>query len=53
MKLIILNNSDDVCEWCANYVIKRIRDFKPTKDRKFVLGLPTGGTPEVKYSHLY
>jgi glucosamine-6-phosphate deaminase len=43
MRLVILDTSDEVSLWAAKYVMKRINDFKPTADKFFVLGLPTGG----------
>ncbi len=52
MKLIITETSDLVGEWAAKYVMKRILDFKPSADRLFVLGLPTGSTPMKMYKHL-
>ena len=42
MRLIISENSDNVAEWSAKYVMKRINDFKPNANKYFVLGLPTG-----------
>ena len=41
-----------VGDWAAKYVMKRILDFKPTADRLFVLGLPTGSTPLKMYERL-
>lgn len=52
MKLIIQDNSALVGEWAAKYVMKRIIDFKPSADKYFVLGLPTGSTPMKMYQHL-
>ncbi|XP_059482998.1 glucosamine-6-phosphate isomerase isoform X1 [Neocloeon triangulifer] len=52
MRLVILDTSDEVSEWAAKYVMKRINDFKPKADRFFVLGLPTGGTPLGMYKKL-
>ena len=52
MKLIIQDNSKMVGDWAAKYVMKRILDFKPTADRLFVLGLPTGSTPLKMYERL-
>ena len=46
MRLIIENNYALMSEWAANYVIQRINAFQPTKDHPFVLGLPTGSSPE-------
>lgn len=42
MRLVILDTSDEVAEWAAKYVMRRINDFKPTEGKYFVLGLPTG-----------
>lgn len=43
---------DEVGRWAARYVEKRIKQFAPTSDQPFVLGLPTGGTPLVMYQRL-
>jgi glucosamine-6-phosphate deaminase len=43
-------------QWAAAYIAKRINAFKPSKERPFVLGLPTGSTPIGTYKeliHLY
>lgn len=42
MRLVIQDTSDEVADWAARYVMKRINDFKPSADKFFVLGLPTG-----------
>ena len=42
MRLVIQDTSDEVAHWAARYVMKRINDFKPSADKFFVLGLPTG-----------
>merc|ERR1712154_227975 len=52
MKLIIRSKSEDVTEWAAKYVIKRINAFNPGPKKMFVLGLPTGGTPLAMYRKL-
>jgi glucosamine-6-phosphate deaminase len=52
MKLIIRDTADQVAEWAAKYVVKRITEFQPDAARPFVLGLPTGGTPLGMYRHL-
>ena len=52
MKLIIRDTAEDVTEWAAKYVIKRINAFSPGPGRMFVLGLPTGGTPLGMYKKL-
>lgn len=33
MRLIIVDNETDVCDYAAKIVRKRINEFKPTKDR--------------------
>lgn len=50
MRVII--TEDQVVDWAAVYVARKIREFKPTKNRPFVLGLPTGGTPLGMYKRL-
>ena len=52
MKLIIRDTAEDVTEWAAKYVIKRINAFNPGPSKMFVLGLPTGGTPLGMYKKL-
>nr|CAH7735936.1 unnamed protein product [Callosobruchus chinensis] len=52
MRLVILDSPKEVSEWAAKYVMKSINHFKPTKDRYFVLGLPTGSTPYGMYQKL-
>ncbi|KAJ2083434.1 Glucosamine-6-phosphate isomerase (Glucosamine-6-phosphate deaminase) (GNPDA) (GlcN6P deaminase) [Coemansia sp. RSA 988] len=39
-------------ELAPNYVRLRINEFKATRNRPFVLGLPTGSTPVEVYWHL-
>ena len=43
MRLIPLKSASQVGLWSARYIVDRINAFKPTSDRPFVLGLPTGG----------
>ncbi len=52
MRLIIQPNYDLVSKWAANHVAKRIRQFKPTAKKPFVLGLPTGSSPLGMYKEL-
>uniref|UniRef100_A0A671K9J0 Glucosamine-6-phosphate isomerase n=1 Tax=Sinocyclocheilus anshuiensis TaxID=1608454 RepID=A0A671K9J0_9TELE len=42
MRLVILDDYDLASEWAAKYIRNRIIQFKPTADRYFTLGLPTG-----------
>ncbi len=52
MRLIPLLTDYDVSLWSARHIINRINAFKPTEERPFVLGLPTGGTPLKTYERL-
>nr|QBK87483.1 MAG: glucosamine-6-phosphate isomerases/6-phosphogluconolactonase [Marseillevirus LCMAC201] len=52
MRVIIKETYDLLCEWVAIYTLKRIVDFKPTKDKPFVIGLPTGSSPLGVYTRL-
>ena len=52
MRLIIEKDYEQLAEWAAEYVIKKINDFKPTLQKKFVLGLPTGSSPVIMYKKL-
>lgn len=52
MRLIIEPDYSAMSKWAANHVIQRINDFKPSADRPFVLGLPTGSSPEGMYAQL-
>ncbi|MGL4672073.1 glucosamine-6-phosphate deaminase [Cetobacterium sp.] len=50
MRLLIPENN--IGDWAAAYVVKKIKEFKPTQEKPFVLGLPTGSTPEKMYKKL-
>ena len=52
MRLIIENDYAELSQWAAEHVIKRINEFKPTASHPFVLGLPTGSSPEGMYDAL-
>ena len=52
MRLIIEPNYDLMSQWAANYVVSRINAAKPTKEKPFVLGLPTGSSPIGMYREL-
>ncbi|VDI11000.1 glucosamine-6-phosphate deaminase [Mytilus galloprovincialis] len=52
MRLVILDNYDNVSEWAAKYIRRRIKDFNPGPDKYFTLGLPTGSTPLGTYKKL-
>ena len=52
MRIIIHDTYDAVSKWTAHYMAKKINAFKPTKERPYVLGLPTGSSPIGTYQHL-
>ncbi|MGD9898665.1 MAG: glucosamine-6-phosphate deaminase [Calditrichaceae bacterium] len=52
MRLIIQPDYNAVSKWAAWYVAKSIIDFKPDKNKPFVLGLPTGSSPLGMYKEL-
>lgn len=52
MRLIIRANYDDISKWGANHVAMRIKEFSPTKENPFILGLPTGSSPIGMYKNL-
>ena len=52
MRLIIEQNYERLSQWAAEHVIERINNFKPTAEHPFVLGLPTGSSPEGMYACL-
>lgn len=52
MRVIIKKDADVVSQWAANYVVYSIKKFRPSPDRPFVLGLPTGSTPLGMYREL-
>ncbi|EPS36897.1 hypothetical protein H072_9550 [Dactylellina haptotyla CBS 200.50] len=51
-RLIIRDSKQQTSLWVAEYIVRRINDFRPSKDRPFVLGLPTGSSPELIYANL-
>ena len=52
MRLIIEPDYDKVSQWAANYVASRINEAKPTAEKPFVLGCPTGSSPLGMYKKL-
>jgi glucosamine-6-phosphate deaminase len=52
MRLIIEPNYDLLSQWAANYVARRINNANPSKQKPFVLGLPTGSSPLGMYKNL-
>lgn len=52
MRVIIEPDYANISRWAAEHVIAKINAFNPTPDHKFVLGLPTGGSPVGMYKNL-
>ena len=52
MRVVINSSYEAMSKWAANYIIQKINVFNPTKEKPFVLGLPTGSTPEGVYTEL-
>eukprot|EP00754_Rhynchopus_humris_P047488 Rhum_TRINITY_DN7083_c0_g6::Rhum_TRINITY_DN7083_c0_g6_i1::g.21714::m.21714/K02564/nagB, GNPDA; glucosamine-6-phosphate deaminase len=52
MRIIISDTPNDVAAAASEHIIKRINEFKPTPEKPFVMGLPTGGTPVKTYQKL-
>lgn len=52
MRVIIEPDFDLMSKWAANYVAKRINEAKPTAERPFKLGCPTGSSPLGLYREL-
>jgi len=52
MRVIIEPDYVSAAKWTANYVAKSIIDFKPSTNKPFVLGLPTGSSPLGVYKEL-
>ena len=52
MRVLIQPDYASVSKWAANYVVTAIKQFNPTADKKFVLGLPTGSSPLGMYRAL-
>lgn len=52
MRVIIQPGYDTVSAWAAAHVANAINRFKPTAQKPFVLGLPTGSSPVGMYKEL-
>ncbi|KAI6790922.1 hypothetical protein KC332_g18534, partial [Hortaea werneckii] len=51
-RLIIRDDKHSAAKYLADYIISRIKAFAPTPAKPFVIGLPTGSSPEGIYKHL-
>ena len=52
MRVIIEPDYDKMSKWAADYVAKRIVEAKPTSEKPFKLGCPTGSSPLGLYKEL-
>ncbi|PHH76554.1 hypothetical protein CDD82_3949 [Ophiocordyceps australis] len=52
MRLIIRDDAHSASSHVANYIVHRIKAFNPTPEHPFVLGLPTGSSPQGVYKIL-
>ncbi|KAH7045892.1 glucosamine-6-phosphate deaminase [Macrophomina phaseolina] len=52
MRLIIREDPQAASKYIADYIVERINAFEPTPEKPFVLGLPTGSSPEIIYKLL-
>ncbi len=52
MRLIIQPSADQMAKWAANYIAAKINNAKPTADKPYVLGLPTGSSPIKTFKEL-
>lgn len=52
MRVLIQKNYDNVSTWTADYIVDKINQANPTKEKPFVIGLPTGSTPIGTYKRL-
>jgi glucosamine-6-phosphate deaminase len=52
MRVLIKKDENEVGQWVADYVAKKINAYQPTAVTPFVLGLPTGSSPVLTYREL-
>ena len=52
MRLVVKPSYEMLTYWLARYIVNKIKDFNPSKERPFVLGLPTGASPVGVYNQL-
>ncbi|WP_418329270.1 6-phosphogluconolactonase, partial [Segatella sp.] len=52
MRVIIEKDYEKLSKWAADHVVETINRFQPTAERPFVLGLPTGSSPQGMYVNL-
>ncbi len=52
MRILIHDDYEALSKWVAYFVAEKIKQFNPSPDKPFVLGLPTGSSPIGTYQHL-
>ena len=52
MRILIYDNYQSLGKWVAHYVARKINQAKPTADKPFILGLPTGSSPIGTYAEI-
>ena len=52
MRVVIQKDFDKMSKFTAQYIVDKINAFKPTKEKPFVLGLPTGSSPIGTYKEM-
>ncbi|KAJ5180394.1 Glucosamine-6-phosphate isomerase 2 [Penicillium capsulatum] len=52
LRVIIREDPQAASVYIADYIVSRIKAFNPTEKLPFVLGLPTGSSPEIIYKIL-
>jgi len=52
MRMLVFDDYDRLSKWVAYYVAGKINRAKPTPQKPFVLGLPTGSSPLGTYREL-
>jgi len=52
MRLVIKQDVAALSTWAAQYIVDRINQAAPTKEKPYVLGLPTGSSPLGVYAKL-
>ncbi|KAE9987567.1 hypothetical protein EG328_002208 [Venturia inaequalis] len=51
-RIIIRDDPAAASKYVADYIVARIKAYNPTPEKPFVLGLPTGSSPEIIYKNL-
>lgn len=52
MRILIHENYQQLSKWTAYYIANKIKEFNPSPEKPFVLGLPTGSSPVGTYTEL-